>query len=77
MEAKGWVVNLAAVRDGDEGMDKSIHEVIVEFAPAGANTMGEKEDEKKQPRTPYRMKWVADLIKSPIMEDPSSTNKVL
>ena len=77
MEAKGWVVNLAAVRDGGKGMDKSIPEVIAEFAPAGPKTTGEDEEKKKQPRTPYHMKCVVDLIKLTIMEDPSLTNKVL
>ena len=47
MEARGWVVNLAAVRDGDAGIDKSIHEVIAKFAPAGSKTTGKDDDEKK------------------------------
>ncbi len=77
IESRGWVVNLAAVRDGDDGMNKSIQDMISEFSPAGAKTTGEEDDDKKQPRTPYRMKWVADLIKSTIMDDPGTTNKVL
>ena len=69
VENKGWTVHLATVCDGDIGMDKSLEDVIADHNPpdgrAGAKTTGEDEDINcHKPRTPYRMKWVADLIKT-------------
>ncbi|KAL3772055.1 hypothetical protein ACHAWU_008077 [Discostella pseudostelligera] len=77
---EGWKVHIAAVREGDEDMNSRTKELIracnarAEQRRRGLPKADEDDvtnDKEKNPRTPYTMQWVADLLKPSIKNTPN------
>jgi hypothetical protein len=76
----GWIVKIAAVREGDEGLNVKMEEqlrrmnIVVQGRRAyQREKLGTKSTKTRAPRTPIHMDWIADIIKPFLSDNPASS----
>lgn len=74
----GWKVNIAAVREGDAGLNKKLDDMLLKMnitvqqrREKQRSKQGVKSTKERNPPTPLDMQWVANIIKPMLADDPS------
>ena len=73
----GWKVNIAAIREGDDGLNCATDDLLRKMDITVKQRRLKQQDKQgttsttvRNPRTPYHMRWVADIIKPFVLDNP-------